>query len=103
MGLTCKSSTSWEFCAWRHRNGLTSERVCRLEWKRAHGGVVLQECEGSLAHKIIISGDYDQNECRITISSTTPQDSGTWECEVSIFMIFIHPLMGFGEKSNTVI
>ena len=84
MTLMCQSSSSWEFCIWKQKNAGVDQKECLLEWKRAKGGVAVQECDDSLNHRVTISGNYDRHECGLTISAVTTKDAGTWECEVGI-------------------
>ena len=82
---------------WRHksRNSMSYQKECLLEWKRAKGGVAVQECDESLTHRVTISGDYNRHECGLTISGVTAEDAGVWECEVrftylSIYSYFVN-------------
>ena len=59
-----------------------------MEWKRAKGGVSVENCHDSLSDRISISGDYDSHECGLTITNLQIEDAGTWECEVAEYIFF---------------
>eukprot|EP00092_Neocalanus_flemingeri_P010708 GFUD01011534.1.p1 GENE.GFUD01011534.1~~GFUD01011534.1.p1 ORF type:complete len:336 (+),score=103.19 GFUD01011534.1:39-1046(+) len=85
LSLTCKSDSAWEFCLWKHTNSDYKEvgvRDCLMEWKRAKGGVAVQKCHEELTDRISISGDYDNQECGLTITGLEVEDGGSWECEM---------------------
>ena len=60
-----------------------------MEWKRAKGGVSVENCDDSLNDRISISGDYDSHECGLTITNLQIEDAGTWECEVENIFSFL--------------
>ena len=41
-----------------------------------------QDCHGDLDPRLSYSGDYEQNECSITITGLHQGDAGQWSCEV---------------------
>eukprot|EP00092_Neocalanus_flemingeri_P103739 GFUD01132781.1.p1 GENE.GFUD01132781.1~~GFUD01132781.1.p1 ORF type:complete len:338 (+),score=97.91 GFUD01132781.1:37-1050(+) len=85
LSLTCKSDSSWEFCLWKHTNSDYKEvgvRDCLMEWKRAKGGVSVEKCHAELTNRVSISGDYDNQECGLTITGLEVEDGGSWECEM---------------------
>ena len=64
-------------------------RNCLMEWKRAKGGVSVENCHDSLNDRISISGDYDSHECGLTITNLQIEDAGAWECEVENAFSFL--------------
>eukprot|EP00092_Neocalanus_flemingeri_P031215 GFUD01033907.1.p1 GENE.GFUD01033907.1~~GFUD01033907.1.p1 ORF type:complete len:304 (+),score=94.22 GFUD01033907.1:37-948(+) len=85
LSLTCKSDSAWEFCLWKHTNSDYKEvgvRDCLMEWKRAKGGVSVEKCHAELTDRVSISGDYDNQECGLTITGLEVEDGGSWECEM---------------------
>eukprot|EP00092_Neocalanus_flemingeri_P076628 GFUD01095059.1.p1 GENE.GFUD01095059.1~~GFUD01095059.1.p1 ORF type:complete len:301 (+),score=88.35 GFUD01095059.1:36-938(+) len=85
LSLTCKSNSAWEFCLWKHTNSDYKEvgvRDCLMEWKRAKGGVSVEKCHAELTDRVSISGDYDNQECGLTITGLEVEDGGSWECEM---------------------
>jgi len=53
-----------------------------MEWKRAKGGVAVQQCHDDLTDRLTIAGDYNKHECGLTVTNTTEEDGGSWECQM---------------------
>merc|ERR1712233_134106 len=96
LNLICQSDSHWEFCRWTQRRG-SEERECLMEWKRAKGGVAVQACDDDLVERVEIAGDYDNNQCGLTLLGVQGEDAGLWECEMEEYQFT--DLLG-GEKHS---
>jgi hypothetical protein len=45
-------------------------------------------------------GEYSKNQCGIQVKKLTPEDSGTWQCEVRFFLSYSNVTGGLIEKSH---
>jgi len=68
-----------------------------MEWKRAKGGVAVQACDDDLVKRVEIAGDYDNNQCGVTLLGVQGEDAGLWECEMEEYQFT--DLLG-GEKHS---
>ncbi len=71
---------SFEYCYWKH-NG----RLCEFEWKYNAGAVKKQSCN-DLNARIEFIGDYKAHQCQIKLSNVSPDDTGTWMCDIESYV-----------------
>ena len=44
--------------------------------------LVIDKCDKDLTNRVRIWGDYEKNQCGISLSNITLRDMGNWRCEV---------------------